>query len=223
MAWQKRNYRKKGFKKTYKKKYNNGTSIAMKALKLAKNLNRRVATEYKFTTEELLNGGTTTLGEINPLTTMTQGDSENQRIGNSVKLIRISGKINIRLEDEEHSGNIRLVLFRGKNENRELYSPGSLTDPQFGILNDVVAPLYLARKEEDNKYHTKFIYDKTYTLNDGGIRNRTIDWNFRLDGYTQFTDGANTIENGGLYLMIIGDVTNTIVYTYNFKISFTDS
>lgn len=165
-------------------------AIAKKALYLAR-------PEYKFMTfNEVV--AVSNAGEIYNLSTIYKGASGNERIGNAIKPTGVSGRLIIRLNATTDTSIIRLILFRGKNEDGELPSVPSVLDP-FG------PNFVIASKNEDYKYDTKFVYDKSYVLNRGQNISRQIDYRFKLDGHINYKSDNNQIMNGGLYLLVVAD------------------
>lgn len=220
MAFRKRTFKTRFPKKRrmFKKRPFNQGALA---LTMVKQLKRQTSPEVKtfgsvFGSTPLQSGGV-----VNMLNTISQGTADINRVGTSIKLLRVSGRITLRMNDASSAptNTVRLILFRGKQENEQPYFPNDvLANP--GGLQLIVSP-----KNWDNRFHTKFIYDKTYTLSRQGRSNIALDWNFKLFGHTQFNQGSGEIETGGLYLLAIGDrgVPDAPLMETYLRISFTDA
>jgi len=205
-------------KKTYgkaKKAYAFGKkheNTARKALKLAMSIKRAINTEYKYFDVTATALPSTTASFIN-LCQPSQGDSVVQRDGDSIKLARMSGRIILQKNSAATITTLRCILFRGKAENAVSYAGTDLLE-----TISVVAP-----KANHEKFRTKILYDKIYTLNaDKSVL--TFDWNFKLFGHCNFTAAGTNVEDGGLYLMLLSsEVANFPSFNYYFRTTFTDN
>lgn len=211
------------------KKVTDGT----KALAIVKSIQKKIEYKHERKHEEELGldeGGLV----ISLLSAIPQGTDETDRTGDYISPTRVSGRLILEPQDTANTassqifqgGIARLVLLRGNHENGLIPVPSSVEDAARGILdNSDGSPLIIARKEDDNIRDTKFLYDKTFVLNVSKNRH-VFDWNFKLQGNTQYTkstsSGASPIENGGLYLMAIADIPETIQMSYDLRTTYTD-
>lgn len=212
-----------GWKKTAKRTYNKGKKAytyakahqteARRALVLAKKVARMVNVEYKFydyTTSQTPSSSGTIVNLFDP----AQGDSATQRDGDSVKLMRVSGRINLDMHGSATTTSVRLILFRGKQENAVSY----------GVTDILQSASFVAPKAHHERFRSKILYDKTYSLVVGHNRTLNLNWNFKLFGHVQFVVNNTTIENGGLYMLLISDeATNVPTVTPYLRTSFTDN
>lgn len=209
---------KKG-KKAYKfaKKHQN---TAQKALKLAQQLKRMVNVEYKLDYANSILGtgdAITWTGVVRNLCQPTQGDGVTNRDGDSIKTLRLSGRLFIQQNASATDSLLRVIIFRGKNENRVAYAPSD-------FLQSAVGLMVLNGKEYENRFQTKTLFDKTYSLSSAGKSNYLVNMNLPLTGHIQFGTGSTDIENGGIYMLLISnEQTNTPLVTYTLKTSFTDN
>lgn len=178
-------------------------NAGVKALAAVKQLRRQVSPEVKVF-NYVVAQAPNTAGIVVELSDITRGVADNQRVGASVKLLRLSGRFHCQMNDagDHLNASFRMILFRGKQENGAPYFPNDiLANPSGGLL--MTSP-----KNWDNRFHTKIIYDKIYNLSRQGTSSFHINWNFKLFGHLQFasadTDGTDT-ENGGLYLLLVSD------------------
>lgn len=228
MAGFRRRVRKYATKKNAVAAYKFGRKhqgTAVKAFKLAKKVARMVNVEYKFCDNQIGNQLATLGGQVRVLHDVDKGTGAQERTGASIKTIRLSGKIHLKLVAEA-AATVRIVLFRGKNENYESYAVGTGASIDRGVLNDSNVACFLARKDDNNMFDTKFLHDKTYTLSREGRNSMCLNWNFKLFGHVQYRLGAtdnDKVENGGLYMMIMADDNEVVNYSYNLKLAYTDN
>lgn len=220
MAFRKRTFKTRFPKKrrVFKKRPFNQGALA---LTMVKQLKRQTSPEVKTFSTTFGSTPIQSGSIVDMLNVMTQGIADSQRIGTNIKLLRVSGRITLRMNDASSAptNTVRLILFRGKQENeRSFFVNDVLANP--GGLQLIVAP-----KNWDNRFQTKFIYDKTYTLSRQGRSNLALDWNFKLFGHTQFNQGSGDVESGGLYLLAIGDrgVPDAPLMESYLRVSFTDA
>jgi len=197
-------------------------NTAVAAYQLASKVARMVNVEYKFHDDNRIvavdNGGI-----IYNLTDIPTGQTTNDRIGASIKPMRISGRTFVTQNGSAQKTIIRFILFRGKSERRLSFS---VDDNSLGMaVLDANAQLVIAPKLFDNKYDTKFLYDKIYHMSNNGNSSIVLNWDFKLFGHVQYVQGgANDIEDGGLYLLIVSNEgTNTPTVNTSFRISYTDN
>lgn len=213
------------YKRTFKKAYRKGKkayrfakahqSEAKQALALAKKVARMVNVEYKY---DLTNYASTVpwTGLTQNLCNPAQGDGMTNRDGDSLKLARVSGRLNCQIHASATATTVRLILFRGKNTNGTDPAPGDILVTGSGLM-------FQNPKREDNKFSTKILYDKMYTLTqDRKLIN--FNWNFKLYGHVKFEPGSAVVQDGGLYLLIISnEQTNVPTLNYSLKTTFTDN
>nr|QKN88905.1 MAG: capsid protein [Cressdnaviricota sp.] len=231
---------KKNFKKGAKFAYKH-RGTAQRALKLALKLKDMVNIEYKHSDHTWLfnqlgdgtnNGAVIQSTFFNNLNQFIgQGTGHNQRIGNSIKAQRLSGRGTIRwiggaVPVGQLTANVRIIIMRGKADNQRAYYTADPTIP--GATGGV----YLDQKgvngakSENSKYETKTIHDKIYTLDVARRNMINLNWNFPLNWHINFEEdgGANT-QDGGLYLAILTDTGIVPMVDVNLRldISYTDN
>lgn len=206
-------------KKAYKfaKKHQ---SEARQALSLARKVARVVNTEYKYTIDTSNIANLSWAGQIIPLCKPVQGLTTNDRIGCSIRLMRLSGRIAIYLNSASSHSHVRVILFRGKNEDNIVPTPTDVLD------NTTGGQFFMAPKNENNKYNSKFIYDKTYSLSTGSRNTILLKYNFKMYGHVNFTPGVATanVENGGLYMLVVSnEPTNGPNFVSTMRTSYVDN
>lgn len=198
-------------------------NTAYKAWNLATKIARMVNVEYKYNYLAINADAISTSGQIYQIQTPAQGDGPAHRDGISIKCIRLSGRIGIQLDPSAttpYNSMMRLILFRGKNEDQ---STPAVSD----ILDSTATTPYLASKPPGgDKYRTKIIYDKLYQLSANGTQQRVLNWNFKLYGHTTFASGSTNIENGGLWLLAISSTLSSAkppLLSAELKFTYTDN
>jgi len=210
--------KKKFGKRVYRKK--RAMSAGVRALKIAKSLQRKI--EWKHYDYDIGSDGIDTTGQTYPLLEgLGQEVGATKRIGDFINLgrLHISGSIMLNSTAPVNVGTqYRVLVLKGINENNQIPLMGAATSLSLGVLdNSGVSQLMYARKYVPNIRDTKIIFDKLYTINPQSNTRKDFRWNFNVKGKTQYIlGGANTVENGGLYLMVCTD-NNSIAASIRFR------
>lgn len=211
------------FKKFARKTYRRGRkayrfakkhqSEAKQALSLAKKVARMVNVEYK--TYDYNNGqAIDNSGDVFTLFNPAQGDAYNERDGDSVKMVRCSGRLFITQNGSAQKTAFRVIIFRGKQENGNAYTVADILE----------SASHLSPKAVHERFRTKIIFDKLYHMSNNGNSSLVMNYNFKMFGHTQFEAGQATIENGGLYMLLISnESTNTPTANWWLRTTFTDN
>lgn len=216
-------------KRFYRRKYKNMTTAkkASKALAIAKSLVR--AKEKK---EIPMSFGPTSInwnGQLYPLTdNVPQGASgETERIGDEIKLntLTLRGRVSMASTSVAVGNTFRMIIFRGKHEagNGYTISTGDATRvlDQGGYQG---APF--AMKDEGNKYNTKFLYDKTITLDAAKQKVYAFEIVLKLNSFCRYNGNTGPVHDGGIYMIVVSDTnTGTDIPTWFAygQISYTDA
>lgn len=125
-----------------------------------------------------------------------QGVSNNQRIGDTVYLRNLVVR-GIILRGAVAISQIRVIIFKGKAEDQKTYTIG--TD----LLEDV--PYVYSIKKQDEKYNTKFLYDKVFTFDSVKTNIINFHFNLKLGWHLHFTEQLNTFRDAGLYIAMVSN------------------
>lgn len=189
-------------------------STAAAAMALALKTARMINVEIKNFDHTNTNATINTAGFIQNLFTPAQGTLSNERDGDSSKILRVSGRLVFQMNNSATKTQIRVILFRGKQENSNPYGMGDVLETV-----SVVSP-----KNYHDRFRTKIIYDKLYHLSNNGNSNLALDYNFKLYGHVNFENGTQDIENGGLYILFLSnEPTNVPTLTSYLRTTFTDN
>jgi len=198
----------KKFKRTFKRKFKK-QSLALKAYKIAKSLKRKI--EWKHYDYPITGDAIDTTGTTYPLLEgLGKEVNANARIGDFINLgrLHITGSVNLTSTAPINVGTAyRIIVCKGIRENQQLPVMTTNISTSLGVLDTTggVAPIY-ARKYIPNIRDTKIIYDRVFVINPQSNTRKDFKWNFNVRGKTQYdAGGANLVEDGGLYLMIMSD------------------
>jgi len=223
----KRTYKRKAWKRTKK-----GMSMAAKALYIARKVAARTKPEVKKRDSNWVAEAVTSAGTVyDLLSDMSQGDAYNQRTGRVIKPTRLSGRILIETPTDVDTV-VRLVIFRGINNNGKQYKVGydQPDAAKIGILDNDngsgLLPL-VSHKNDDTTRLSNFIYDKTYNFSRGTTINKFLKYNFKLKGTCVYSTGPNEdnpdhISTGGLYFMLMSNTDSGILWQGELRVNFTD-
>lgn len=235
MAYKKRRaYKKKGgpFKRAAKFAYKHAGK-ADKALKIAMKLKDMVNIEYKeyeaLIQYKKIGNGTNVPAVSDSIQALAlcqpaQGTTSGTRVGDSIKLQRLSGRGHIAWVNQAAppggtlTAAIRVILFRGKADNNRTYYTNIAPDPMFDQIG------VLGAKTENQKYLTKFLFDRTYQLDVTRTNKINLNWNFPLNWHQNFRTGVTGIEDAGLYLIVVTDtgIIPACEFIMNYSVSYTD-
>lgn len=192
---------------------------ANRALALVNNVRRFINVEVKH--HDVVSSTTVpNTGTIIGLSAIAQGDGATNRDGDSIKLLNSTLRFEINTDaTEQKNTQMRFILFRGKQEDQS----------GFSVTEILESASFISPKSYENRFKTKILMDKTYTCalssnSTTDFSSKYIDHVQKLIGHVQFATGTTSIENGGLYLLMISNQT-TLVPTvfYNIRTTFTDN
>lgn len=175
--------------------------MAYSGYKLAVKLARYVNAEEKFH-DATLTGSTVdyTTGVVSTLNAISQGDTDETRDGDSVKITRITGSI-------QCSGNaaantiVRYWI---------VWDPMNTITTLANFWDTGSATAVLGNKDHDHRFQTRVLFDSKpralVVANDSYVRIRPI--NLKIFKHTQFEAGTTTINSGAIKLFAISDQAN---------------
>ncbi len=145
------------------------------------------------------NGGTLTI-----LNGIAAGNTDLTRVGDSMNVINLTLRGVI---TSTATAACRLIIWWAKR------NIGAL------ILQDILSVtgalgVISSDKEYDNRFVTKFLYDKKWTFSTNGTLCRTFSTVIKINKRTQFLAGTTQIQSGELRWVLIGDRAVGVV-TFN--------
>ena len=217
------------YKKTFKRKANykkKNTGIAKKALRKVNILAKKLKPEVKFVDIKTSPEDYGTNGIVYNLTKLIPwGIGQKQRVGRQIRLLRLTGTMQLELDTGANTGGMRFLVVKGNNEDRKdlKVAETTSTSNEIPLLADVDQWPYVSRKVDDDSKRTRFIYDKKYQLDNGTKRLMTYNINFKLGWNTQYMIGdISEVQDGGLYVAGMMNSGETMTSLYNFRLWYTD-
>lgn len=190
--------RKTNYKKRYRRKntQNGWVGMAKKALKTASYVAKLVNSEFKEDNTSTVGGTCNWNGVITTLCNPGQGVSANQREGDSIKMK------NLTLRGDVYRTNVdcvvRIIIYLDK-ENTIATGADLLQITGSGLV--LHSP-----KNEDNKYQSKILHDKTYTLTNAQKVITTYEWVYKIEQHVHFQSGSTTIKDGALKIAYFSNI-----------------
>ena len=219
------------YKKTYKRKTNYKTknvATATKALKKVNLLEKKLKPEVKFVDFKTSPEDLGSLGKVYNLTKLiATGITSGTKIGRKIRLLRLTGTMQMELDNDvgDTDGAFRFMLVKGNNEDDKtvVVSKVAAATNDIPLLNDTDQWPLISRKVDDDSKRTRFIYDKTYTLDVGSKRMITKKINFKLGWDVQYMIAdISLIQDGGLYVCGCMNSSDVMSVVYNFRLWYTD-
>lgn len=174
--------------------------MALHAWNGVKAIKKLINVEEKYQDNSLLISATTA-GVVTSFNTIAQGDAQGQRGGDSLK--PQSFEVRGHLYNNAAAGApgvIRLILFRGKNENGVAFTTTDILE----------SASYNSPLSFENRKRFTVLMDKKIVLNTNyaTIASNFVSMNYSkaLNGHIKYTAGTTTVEEGGLYLLSISDL-----------------
>lgn len=188
-------------KRSYSKKSKNAYNMAKKALKKVNKISSGIEVKH----HDLDITGPINL-DWNPqyasLNNISQGLSDTQRVGDSVKMLGLRFKIHVDLNTVGEAL-VRCILMYDKENTIN-------SETQFiettGVPNSIESPFDVDTR---NKY--TILHDKVYSMSNGNKRILYINLNKKLNKHCQFQAGTTTITKGRLRFWIYTDTSDLLV------------
>lgn len=210
--------RRKSYRKSYARRRpaNSQRGAGVKALRMVKQLKRKTKPETKFkdyshTEQDVLSAGNVMLYHSN----IGVGTDQSHRIGDSITPQRLSGRLLFQLDSEapENAATVRLIFYRGKQEDE--HSTTVTTVLEYAVLT---SPLSWY-----NRSHVNIISDRTYTVGYGTNFQKLLSFNHKLTGPLKYARSeSTTVENGGIYLLMISNSSDSVSFRGNVRMTYTD-
>lgn len=196
------------------------TETANFAARGVKSILRVINVEYKHH-DIILGSNVTGTAAINDLSSIPLGDASTDRDGISIKPLNLSYRVNYVKSSVPTSQMLRMIIFRGKQENTVTPVAGDV------LQNTTGTGSILSFKNYDKRFKTKILYDKIITFDDANKNRQYMSGTIRLNGHINYdisdTTGAQK-ETGGLYILLVNsDATNPISSLQHYRLTYTDN
>ncbi len=222
MPYKKRYPRRRRSKFTKYMGYASTTAnVASRALTTAMALKRLLNVEYKFLDAQTQLTAIPNTGLNLDLTNSSQGDTDQTRDGNSIKVVALYGKMLFTQHANATSTFVRVVLVHDKQTNQANFSDADLfTDST--ALDIIVSALNI-----DNKYRFHVLLDVTIALSAAGNTAKTLKFYKKLNMPIRYDANAGDITDitsNSLTLVFFGsEATNTPSVTSFIRTRYVDN
>lgn len=203
----KSNYKRKSYKP--KSKWGGYANTAMKALTIASKVARLVNIETKEANK--YNSGTITYNAtiISMVDQVAQGITDNTRVGDSIKVQKLTLKGKIQNTGSSANSQVfRLLLVNDKSNT------GAPSTDLFEDSGSNYAPW--SKKNPDNKYKTQVLYDSGIinTVGDTSSSVKIIDITVTPNMHVQYTAGTQSVASNNLKWYLISDSASSATSSY---------
>ncbi len=188
---------------------------AIKALRIARRAWAAVDKEVKFVDQFFAAVAAPQPSSSTPsvMNLLAEGSSQDQRIGEQVTMKMIQ----LRLTFIKDAGNtqpsttIRAILVWDRQPNGALATSANiLENPALVGGNEDVN--IMSQHNAQTRARFQFLFDKTFTMNDGHNAHRTMKWTVKLSNrkvqYNGAGAGIGNINTGALLFLVMGNVTD---------------
>lgn len=191
-----RRYRRK---RNYKRR---NTSLAKKAYRLAKKAYKAPELKYATITGSLTAPSTT--GTMQCISLVSQGTTNNTRIGDTVSPTSISMRMKMNLHASATASQVRVIVYRWISEA-----------PNTASVSDILGTSTISSfKSDDNRYQSEFLMDRVFSLNTDRPE-IYLQRKIKLNKYISFPEGSATPNRNAIYIAILSDeATNTPTLDY---------
>lgn len=138
-------------------------------------------------------------GAIVNLCVPAQGVANNQRVGDSLKMQNITFRGYVKA-GPSNAESIRLLIFIDKQN--QITTGNQLLD------NTGTGYATLGSKNEDNKYISRIIYDRTFSVSPGYRPIIHFEGVIPVNTHEHFTAGTTTLKDNALKQMVISDLAS---------------
>lgn len=214
MAYSKRRYRRRPARRY--RRYRR--SAASKALYLARKANR---SELKYHTVAVNSPMPFTSGQFRvSLSNVIQGTGQNQRIGLSITPTSINVQMLMKLNDlGDLPHTVRVILFLWRAEN---YTVGTGNPPDQDYLQE---PTVTSYKNEQQRFMSKTLYDRAFSLSPNGTRQMRISIKRKLSTLMAYTQDGSYQNRNQLMMLVYTDSNSgnpDPEVTFSTRLYFTD-
>lgn len=205
------------FRRQFRKRYRKKSTKAPKAFKRYVKRQISKSVENKYITTYVSGTGVINSGNVFPLITISQGLTDQNRIGDRVTMKRLTFRYNISTGDSTNQ--VRVIIFQYKAVNFLSLTPSV-------VLNGS-SPTYLSQYNWDGRSQFAVLYDKTHAVNTD-LPSRTFVGRAKMKWAKRqimFQAGSSTVAANSLFLLMISDSSATPHPTIDgeFNFFFTDA
>lgn len=203
-------YNKSTTKRYSKRRYSNTRVLAKKALRIAKKAYK--LPELKYNALNLSPGSISGTGSITALDTVTQGQTNNTRIGDQLMATSVKYRASLKLNASATDTLVRMMIVRWVSE-----APSVVTD----VLE---TPTVNSFKSENNRFSSQVLLDRVYRLSTAEKPEIFIRGSVKLGKMINYDGGAATSNRNGVYVIFVSDeAVNTPTIAFSSRLYFRDA
>lgn len=224
------NYRRKTYRKRYNRKryrrYRKPYSkpvrykvadMAYSGYKMGLKAMKYLNTEHKHFDSEDLNIPVDANGGLRTLNLVPQGDTDQSRDGDSLKMLTLTMR-GIILNASVGNSTTRVIVFMDKMN-------------QISTVSDLLEAIYLggnnatnAPKNYDNRFRSKIIWDRSFTTSPNGKTEYNYHDTIELNTHVQYNNGTTTIQSGALKICVISNqIAAPPIISATYRLTFVDN
>ena len=213
-------YKRRYYKKRVPKKKSflqKALPVAQKAFKIAKFVAGAINPEYKYNLASASLIVPTWNGSVTTLVDPTQGSGATQRTGDSIRMKDLVLRLVLDYNTLGVAEMVRFIIFIDK---QNVITTASQLLQTTGVYLSTES-----EKNEDNKYLTKVLLDKTIMVSANKPQSK-FKWlyQFKKPFHTHYTAGTATITNNAIKLCVISqNPTYSAKYSYIMRSSYLDN
>lgn len=203
-----RGYRSRRRKRFMGKK--SAKSVAYRALKLAKKVNKREELKMVETAGTIV--GPDSSGAIQNLSVVSQGNNNQNRQGDVISPTSLKLRLTASIHASATATQLRVILFKSK-------TTAITTVTQ--IINTAAINAF---KAEDYRYISKILYDKVFQLDSVNRPEMFLHKYIKLGGIMGYPGSTTTPNRNGVSILLISDeAANVPLVAYTSRLHFKDA
>lgn len=192
-----------------KGKQDTAYELAKKAYALAKKAYK--APELKYYAAAGTVTGPSSSGSAEQLSEISQGVTNNDRIGDSIHAKSLHLRMKMNLNASATSSQVRVIIYKWLSESPSLSSSDILESASITSF-----------KTEANRYQSQFLMDRVFTLNTD-TPELFLQEKIKLGMQIHYNQAVTQPTVNGLYIFILSDeAANTPTLAYDYRVYFTD-
>jgi len=160
-------------------------------------------------------------GAIYPISYIAQGtDYVNNRVGDSIKLQRVEGRMSFLKNASSTATNVRVMLIRDLDNVGAVPTITKIVDTVGSALAPLTPINYLYKE------HYSVLYDELFTLNASGDNSHVVEFDMAHEGHIRYLDNTANPSGGGkgsMFLLVLpDDNVNQVSLAFFTRLYFTD-
>ncbi len=190
-------------------------SSGAKALHMVRKLKSVLAVEKKNHTLTV-SGTIPTTGTIDHLTAIAQGDTNQLRDGNQLKVIYLGGRIRLLINASQTRTFVRVMLVQDRQQIAD-------ATPAVGDILQSVSPTSFLNSNTLGRF--KVLYDKVRHMSDNGNQLIYLKVDIPMNSKIRYNGtGVGDIQKNGIFLILIADnATDLPSINSSWRVRFTDN